>query len=121
MSGSRWSIRGRLGTASERLAHAPRNLAMSNIKTVHIRIEGRVQGVFYRAWTQSTALSLGLTGWVRNRQDRSVEAIFQGPSEVVDNMLRRCEQGPPDAQVTKVEIIGEGADVYNDFEVRGTA
>jgi acylphosphatase len=94
--------------------------AMNPIRTVHIRIEGRVQGVGYRAWLETTALELQLCGWVRNRHDRSVEAVLQGSAEKVADMLHRCEQGPAAAQVTRVEVIGEGVGVYNGFEVRAT-
>ncbi|MGV1013874.1 MAG: acylphosphatase, partial [Methyloceanibacter sp.] len=68
-------------------------------RTVTVRIEGRVQGVFYRAWTEDTARTLGLDGWVRNRRDGSVEAVFSGPAAQVEAMLRRCAQGPRDAEV----------------------
>ena len=57
------------------------------IRTVTVRIEGRVQGVYYRAWTYETATSLGLDGWVRNREDGSVEAVFSGSPDVVAEML----------------------------------
>lgn len=72
------------------------------IKTVRVRIEGRVQGVWYRGWTVSEASGRKLGGWVRNRRDGSVEALFSGPKEVVNNMLEACWQGPPAARVTAV-------------------
>ncbi len=87
-------------------------------RTVHVRIEGRVQGVGFRAWTKHVATGLGLTGWVSNRSDGSVEAVFQGTEEKVVDMLALCERGPPGARVTKVEIVGEGVGVFHAFEVR---
>lgn len=78
------------------------------MKTVTVRIEGRVQGVYYRAWTEQTARRLNLDGWVRNRRDGSVEAVFSGPATQVDEMLRRCAEGPPDAKVTSVTVTDEG-------------
>ena len=66
-------------------------------------IKGRVQGVNYRAWTQARASALGLAGWVRNRLDGSVEAVFQGPQNAVEKMLSDCADGPMHAQVTSVE------------------
>src|SRR6476620_12539160 len=71
-------------------------------RTVSVRIEGRVQGVFYRAWTNDTARALGLDGTVRNASDGSVEAVFSGPADKVDEMLKLCAKGPPDARVSKV-------------------
>lgn len=94
---------------------------MSSVRTVHVRVEGRVQGVGYRAWVESTARAMGLTGWVRNRHDRSVEMVLQGPPEAVGDMLRRCERGPLDARVTNVDVIGEGVGAYDHFEVRPSA
>jgi acylphosphatase len=89
-------------------------------RTVTVRIEGRVQGVYYRAWTYETATSLGLDGWVRNREDGSVEAVFSGPAEVVAEMLERCKEGPQDARVTTVTVTDEGGAPPTGFEVRAT-
>jgi acylphosphatase len=71
-------------------------------RTVQVRIEGRVQGVGYRVFVEVHALELGLEGWVRNRRDGSVEAVFQGPDEAVDEMLQRCQEGPAAAKVDSV-------------------
>lgn len=76
--------------------------APSALSIVHVRIEGKVQGVWYRAWTEKTAHALGLEGWVRNRQDGSVEAVFKGPESLVQQMLTACNDGPTDARVTAV-------------------
>jgi acylphosphatase len=89
----------------------------SDRRTVTVRIEGRVQGVFYRAWTEQTARMLGLDGTVCNMGDGSVEATFSGQSEVVADMLRRCADGPKDAHVTKVTILQEGGTVAPGFKV----
>ena len=70
---------------------------------VEARITGRVQGVWFRAWTRSEAERLGVEGWVRNERDGSVRALFAGPCEAVEEMLRRCHEGPPAARVEKVE------------------
>lgn len=69
----------------------------------HVRIYGRVQGVFYRQWTMSEARAKGLSGWVRNRVDGSVEAVFKGPEETVREMFQACRRGSPRAFVTKIE------------------
>jgi acylphosphatase len=71
-------------------------------KAVVVRIEGRVQGVWYRGWVVYEATQRGLRGWVRNRADGSVEALFAGPRADVDAMLEACWQGPPAARVTRV-------------------
>jgi acylphosphatase len=88
---------------------------------VQVRIEGDVQGVGYRFWTERVAGDLGLTGWVRNRRDGSVEALFCGPDEHVADMLERCKQGPPAARVTAVKILAEGATAPETFAVLRTA
>jgi acylphosphatase len=69
---------------------------------VRLRVVGRVQGVAYRAWTVRQASALGLSGWVRNRRDGSVEAVFAGPDEAVREMTRRCRRGPSLARVVEV-------------------
>jgi acylphosphatase len=71
--------------------------------TVHIVIRGRVQGIGFRAWTEVTALEYGLEGWVRNRRDGAVEALFAGPEEIVLTMVEACRQGPPGARVDAVD------------------
>jgi acylphosphatase len=88
--------------------------------TVSVKIEGRVQGVYYRAWTHETARTLGLDGTVRNCRDGSVEATFSGPADKIEEMLRLCHDGPPGACVTKVSVTGEGGTVAPGFKVLGT-
>lgn len=65
-------------------------------------IAGKVQGVWYRGWTVETARSMGLDGWVRNRADGSVEALFAGPAAAVAAMLDACRRGPSAAKVASV-------------------
>jgi acylphosphatase len=89
-------------------------------RTVAVRIEGRVQGVFYRAWTEETARALGLDGWVKNASDGSVEAVFSGPAMQVDEMIRLCQRGPRDAKVSKVTVTDEGGAPPPGFKVLGT-
>ncbi len=84
----------------------------------HVTIEGRVQGVFFRHHTRETALRLRVTGWVRNRGDGSVEAVFEGEKESVAKVIRWCHQGPPAARVTKVhQVWEEYTGEFEDFSV----
>jgi acylphosphatase len=69
----------------------------------HVFIRGRVQGVGYRVWTEYTALECGVQGWVRNRYDGGVEALFAGPEETVAAMIEACRNGPPGARVDVVD------------------
>ena len=69
----------------------------------HAVIRGRVQGVGYRDWTRHVARDRGLEGWVRNRKDGSVEALFAGSREAVTGMLAACRKGPPSAMVEAIE------------------
>jgi acylphosphatase len=68
-----------------------------------VAMRGRVQGVGFRAWTEVTALELGVEGWVRNCRDGSVEALLAGPEEVVLTMIELCRQGPRGARVEAVD------------------
>lgn len=81
------------------------------MKTAHVRIEGRVQGVWFRGWTVDEAQSRHLSGWVRNRADGSVEALFHGNDEAVRDMLHRCHEGPPAAVVRAVVPMEPLSDV----------
>jgi acylphosphatase len=72
------------------------------VTSVRLRIEGRVQGVWYRGWAMAQAQELGLSGWVRNRQDGSVEALVSGPESRLRAMIERCRRGPPAARVDRV-------------------
>jgi acylphosphatase len=78
-----------------------------------VTITGRVQGVGYRAWVEHRARAHGLEGWVRNRRDGSVEALFAGPAEVVSEMVARCRHGPSSARVEAVTDEGAGPDALN--------
>lgn len=82
---------------------------MSDVRTVSAIIRGRVQGVSYRAWTKDKAAGLGLSGHVRNLPDGSVEALFSGPTETVEQMLVLCRKGPLLARVDDIAVT-EGAE-----------
>lgn len=73
------------------------------MKSVRVVISGRVQGVWYRAWTREQASARGLSGWVRNRKDGAVEAVFSGPEENVLSMLEAARTGPRLARVDNIE------------------
>jgi acylphosphatase len=70
-------------------------------------VEGRVQGVFFRHHTQATAFRLGVKGWVKNRRDGCVEAVFEGDREQVDQIIRWCHLGPSEAKVRNVSVAWE--------------
>ena len=69
---------------------------------IGVRIYGRVQGVWFRAWTVKAATELDLAGWVRNRADGCVEALFVGAPADVETIIAKCHQGPPAARVDDV-------------------
>ena len=72
---------------------------------LRVVVHGRVQGVWFRGWTLQEARALGLNGWVRNRRDGTLEALFQGPDPAVAAMVAACRKGPPAARVTGLEEI----------------
>lgn len=88
-------------------------------KAVEVRVEGRVQGVSFRAWTQEEARALGLAGWVQNMPDGSVEALIQGPGDAVSSLLERLRDGPSAARVTQLSEQEAAVDpALRDFEIR---
>ncbi len=88
---------------------------------VRVVVSGRVQGVWYRGWQVDEAQDRGLDGWVRNRRDGSVEAVFQGTPEVVAEMIAACREGPPMARVAAVETHPHDDPVGRGFEQRPSA
>jgi acylphosphatase len=68
-----------------------------------VTVQGVVQGVGYRVWVERKAIARGLEGWVRNRRDGSVEAVFAGTAQAVADMIASCRKGPPMAEVDKVD------------------
>jgi len=79
---------------------------MSNIR-IHLIIEGRVQGVWFRDSTRREAVSLGVFGWVRNRPDGTVEVVAEGPEDQVEKLTSWCNHGPPAAGVSQVHETRE--------------
>jgi len=78
-----------------------------------VTITGRVQGVGYRAWVEHQARAHALEGWVRNRRDGSVEALFAGPAEVVADLIARCRRGPSSARVEAVQDQAASSEALN--------
>ena len=93
---------------------------MTDTKAVNALISGKVQGVWYRAWTVEEARKRGLAGWVRNRKDGTVEAVFAGPAEQVDDMVQACHRGPPLARVAGVAVTPASIPHDETFEQRST-
>jgi acylphosphatase len=81
-------------------------------------IHGRVQGVFFRGSTVERARQVGVSGWVRNRRDGTVEAVFEGSEAQVEEMVRYCHEGPSWARVERVEKIEEAPEDLEGFGVR---
>ncbi len=91
------------------------------MERAHLLISGRVQGVSFRQEMRRLAASLGATGWVRNRADGRVEALFEGEAEAVARLVAWCQRGPPHARVTDVAIArGAATGEYSRFVVRAT-
>jgi acylphosphatase len=91
---------------------------MSNVR-VHVLITGLVQGVGFRHWTSTRAVTLGLFGWVRNLPSGEVEAVFEGPERRVAEMIEAAHTGPGMARVEKVDIsYGEYKGEFGEFSVR---
>lgn len=89
---------------------------MSASKAIQVSISGRVQGVGFRAWTKSQARKKSLNGWVRNRSDGTVEAVFSGKAEAVDDMLAACHDGPLASRVKDVSSQPYSGEIAEGFE-----
>jgi acylphosphatase len=86
-----------------------------------LTITGKVQNVFYRDWLIDQAISIGLDGWIRNRADGSVEAVVQGPAEMVARIIERARDGSPASRVEHVAVADDmGTTVLSGFEKRPT-
>lgn len=89
------------------------------MRQLHIRIVGTVQGVFFRSETQKFARDHGITGWVQNNEDESVEILGQGEEDMLKKLLVWCWEGPPQARVDDVEEEWqEPNEKFKDFEIK---
>lgn len=91
----------------------------TNKEQAHVKVSGRVQGVTFRDSARQKAEELGVAGWVKNLPDGQVEAVFEGPSEAVEEMVEWCQSGPSLADVQDLELeYGEPQGGFESFEVR---
>ena len=91
---------------------------MGDLVGRHISLSGHVQGVFYRVWAQGQARELGVSGWIRNRPDGSVEAHVAGAEDAVGRMIERLRRGPSNARVDEVTVEEAEPGSEGRFEVR---
>jgi acylphosphatase len=85
----------------------------------HVVVQGLVQGVWFRASTKDEADRVGVTGWVRNLQDGSVEAVFEGETKKIEEIVGWCHRGPSGARVTNVDIVWEPfKKEFDHFDIR---
>ncbi|MFX0546267.1 acylphosphatase [Roseovarius sp. S1116L3] len=85
----------------------------------HVLITGRVQGVSFRAWTREQAKELGISGWIRNLPDGSVEAVVSGSSEAVETLIAALHDGPPAAKVKDVRATEAEVHAEPEFRIHG--
>ena len=91
---------------------------MSDSVRRRVVVHGYVQGVFFRDTTRREARRRGVSGWVSNRADGAVEAVFEGEPEAVEEMVRFCERGPRGADVARVETSEERVEGLSGFAIR---
>ena len=84
----------------------------------HVTVSGDVQGVFFRETARRKATEAGVAGWITNRSDGRVEAVFEGPAEAVDELVAFCRQGPTAATVEDVDVQTEEPESLSGFDVR---
>lgn len=89
------------------------------LQQAHLFVQGRVQGVFFRAFTRKVAAGLGLNGWVRNLYDGRVEAVIEGERDLLDQAIRELRKGPPGSYVQDIDITwGSASGEAKGFEIR---
>jgi acylphosphatase len=99
-------------------SEAAREEAMETTVRAHVIISGRVQGVFFRVETKRAAEGFGVFGWVKNRRDGTVEAMFEGDQDRVEAVLEWCKEGPGHAQVSDVKVdLQDYAGEFNGFDI----
>lgn len=91
---------------------------MSELTRAHVFVSGTVQGVFFRQATSEQARGAGVNGWVRNNADGRVEAVFEGSEDAVDSLVRWCHEGPPWAEVERVDVRREEPESLEGFRIR---
>ena len=96
---------------------APQPAAAGETVRRHLKVSGRVQGVFYRETLRRMAEEAGVHGWARNTRD-GVDTVLEGPPEAVDRLVRWCRQGPPHAVVIHVQVEDEAPAGETEFRVR---
>ena len=84
----------------------------------HVTISGEVQGVFFRETARRKATEAGVAGWIANRSDGKVEAVFEGPAEAVEELVEFCREGPTAATVEDVDVETEEPETLTGFDVR---
>jgi len=84
----------------------------------HVTITGEVQGVFFRESARRKATEAGVAGWITNRSDGRVEAVFEGPAEAVEDLVEFCREGPTAATVEDIEVQTEEPESLSGFDVR---
>jgi acylphosphatase len=87
------------------------------MRTVHLIIKGKVQGVYYRASAKDVARDIGVTGWVKNMPDGNVEVIVSGSEERVEKFIEWCRKGPKNAEVTEVIVNDSKEKPLTDFRI----
>jgi len=95
-------------------------ISLPGRRTVHLEIQGRVQGVGFRIWAEREAARRNLDGWVRNRADGTVEAVFAGDEQAVQSMTQACRRGPTHAIVAAVAELDPPPDPGPGFRVLPT-
>jgi acylphosphatase len=90
---------------------------MSQPTRIHVVVHGHVQGVFFRDTVRRSARDHGVAGWVRNRRDGTVEAVFEGPADAVSALVELCRTGPRGARVEGVEATEEEPEGLSGFEL----